>query len=124
MAHFAQIDENNIVTQVVVVSNDDLIDENGIEDESLGVAVCESVVGPGTWVQTSYNGNIRQRYAQVGFVYVSDADLFYDPVSPYPSWTLDENYSWQPPTPHPLDGGVYEWNEQAQTWDTIPTPSE
>lgn len=119
MAHFARLDENNIVTMVTVVSNSDMIDENGDEVEALGVAVCEDVVGPGPWVQTSYNGNLRKQYAGIGFTYDADADVFIAPKPEvYPSWVLNADYDWEAPTPRPE--GDYEWNEETQTWDQIP----
>lgn len=120
MAHFAQLDANNTVLQVIVVSNADLLDDNGVEQEHLGVAVCESVVGAGTWVQTSYNGNFRKKYAAIGDIYSADVDVFYNPVGPYPSWTLDANCDWQPPTPIPDDGNQYFWDEQSLVWVLIP----
>lgn len=121
MAHFARLDENNVVTMVTVVSNEDMIDENGVEQEALGIAVCEAVVGPGPWVQTSYNGNSRGRYAGIGFTYDADADEFIPP-SPFPSWVWD-GVAWQAPVPMP-EGGNYTWNEETQTWDQIPLPEE
>jgi len=122
MAHFAQLDDNNTVVQVIVVSNADLLDENEVEQETLGVAVCQSIFGNDTtWVQTSYNGNFRKQYACVGDTFVSDADVFYTPVAPFPSWTLDENYDWHAPTPKPEDGKLYLWNEDSLTWVEIPT---
>jgi hypothetical protein len=125
MAHFAELDANNIVTRVVVISNDDLKDENGNEVESLGVAVCHNIFGPKTtWVQTSYNGNFRKRYAGTGDKYEPTADLFYSPNSPYPSWTLDANYDWQPPTPKPADGKLYEWDEPTLAWVEVVLPEE
>lgn len=122
MAHFAQLDENNIVQQVIVISNDDLLDENGVEQESLGVAVCEAVAGAGSWKQTSYNGNFRKKYAAIGDIYNADVDVFYNPVGPYPSWVLDANYDWQPPVPKPEDGNLYEWDEESLVWVLIPNP--
>ena len=119
MAHFARLDQNNVVTMITVVSNDDMMDEGGNEIEALGIAVCEAVVGPGPWVQTSYNGNTRRRFAGIGYIYVSEADLFYDPVSPYPSWVLNDQYDWEAPVPKPE--GDYAWNEETQTWNEIPT---
>ena len=77
MAHFAQLDETNIVTQVIVVHNNDLLD-NGIESEVKGIAFCQSLFG-GTWVQTSYNGNIRKNYAGVGYTYDPVRDAFIGP---------------------------------------------
>ena len=120
MAHFAQLDENNIVIQVIVVSNADLLDDNGIEQENLGVAVCEAVVGSGNWKQTSYNGNFRKKYAAIGDAYQPDVDVFYNPVGPFPSWVLDANYDWQAPTPRPDDGNDYYWDEESLVWVLIP----
>lgn len=119
MAHFARLNENNIVTMVTVVSNDDMIDENGNEVEALGVAVCEAVIGAGPWVQTSYNSTIRKQYAGVGFTYDADGDVFIVP-SPFPSWVLNADYDWEAPIPEPSEGGPYRWNEETQTWDQIP----
>lgn len=117
MAHFAQIDENNIVLQVVVISNADLLDNKGKEQESIGIQVCKSIFGADTnWVQTSYNGNFRKKYAGIGDKYDSSADVFYWPTAPFPSWTLDSNYEWQPPIPRPEDGKIYEWVESSLSW--------
>lgn len=77
MAHFAQLDENNVVTQVIVVSNDVLVD-NGVEREELGVQFCESHFG-GKWVQTSYNANFRGKYAAIGDTYDPAANVFVAP---------------------------------------------
>jgi hypothetical protein len=118
MAHFAQLDQNNIVIQVTVVSNEDMLDNKGKEVEALGAAVCESVVGPGPWVQTSYNGNMRRRYAGIGMTYSAEHDAFLLP-QPYPSWTLDldDPNDWVPPTPMPTDEGYwYEWDEDSLSW--------
>ena len=122
MAHFARLDENNVVQTVIVVSNDDLFDEDGIEQETFGVAVCRSIFGNDTtWVQTSYNGNFRKQYGEPGFLYDATADVFYDPIGPFPSWRLDDNYDWQPPTPMPIDGKSYYWDEDSLTWVEVPT---
>ena len=89
MAHFAQLDENNIVTQVIVVHNNETHDENGIESELKGVQFCKSLFGADTkWVQTSYNGSIRHNYAGIGFTYDPVRDGFIAP-QPYPSWQLE-----------------------------------
>lgn len=108
MAHFAEIDENGIVKQVLVVP--DQQEHRGqeflAEDLNLG----------GVWVQTSYNGRIRKQYAGIGFKYDSSADVFIAP-QPFLSWTLDENYDWQPPVPKPDDGVVYFWNEDKLDWE-------
>ena len=122
MAHFAQLDENSIVTQIVVISNADLLDENGVEQETLGVAICQAIFGNDTtWLQTSYNNNFRKQYARIGDKYVVEADLFYNPVGPFPSWVLDDNYDWQAPVPYPTDGKWYEWDENLLTWVEIVT---
>jgi hypothetical protein len=114
MAHYAQIDENNIVTQVIVIDNKDTADANGVEKEYIGAAFCERLFG-GTWKQTSYNGNIRKNYAGIGYTYQADIDAFVPP-KPYASWTLDANTQWQPPVAMPTDGKMYSWNEETQTW--------
>jgi hypothetical protein len=114
MAHFAQLDEDNIVTQVIVVANAELLD-NGVESEAKGVAFCESLLG-GRWVQTSYNGNIRRRFAGVGFSYDSSADVFLTP-QPFSSWSLDANHDWQPPMPMPE--GLHRWNESTLSWEAM-----
>jgi hypothetical protein len=74
MAHFAQLNENNIVTQVIVVNNDELL-ENGIESEAKGIAFCQSLFG-GNWIQTSYNLNFRGKYAGIGMIYDPVEDVF------------------------------------------------
>ena len=80
MAHFAQLDENNVVTQVIVVSNDDTSDSNGTETESIGVAFCQKLLGADTnWKQTSYNSNMRVRYAGIGYSYNAGLDAFVPP---------------------------------------------
>lgn len=81
MAHFAELDKNNIVLRVTVVSNADLLDENGVEQEALGIAVCEQQLG-GRWVQTSYNGNFRGQYAGIGMRYDETLDVFISPEAP------------------------------------------
>lgn len=75
MAHFAKIDDNNVVEQVIVVNNEVLLDSEGVEQEAIGAAFCEELFG-GKWIQTSYNGNFRGRYAGVGMVYDPVADEF------------------------------------------------
>ena len=114
MAHYAQIDENNIVTQVIVIDNKDTADANGVEKEYIGAAFCERLFG-GTWKQTSYNGNIRKNYAGIGYTYRSDIDAFTAP-QPYASWTLDANAQWQAPVAMPTDGKMYSWSEETQAW--------
>ena len=114
MAHFAELDANNVVLRVIVVGNKDTSDANGVEKESIGQAFCERLFG-GNWVQTSYNGNFRKRYAGIGYTYRPDLDAFISP-QPFPSWTLDANADWQAPVPMPDDGKMYAWDEEKQEW--------
>ena len=79
MAHFAEIGLNNAVLRVIVVDNNELLDENGVEQESKGAEFCRKLLG-GTWVQTSYNGNMRQNFAAVGYIYDSELDVFVSPA--------------------------------------------
>lgn len=118
MAHFAELDENNVVKQVLVVHNNELL-ENGEEKESKGVAFLQSLFGHNRWKQTSYNGNMRKNYAGIGFVYDSSRDAFLPP-QPFPSWTLDENSCvWMSPTPYPNDGKMYTWDESSLSWIVV-----
>jgi len=118
MAHFAKINLDNIVEQVIVINNSVLLDENEKENESKGVDFLNSVFGFAQWVQTSYNGNFRKQYAGVGYTYNSEKDKFITP-QPFESWGLDSKDDWQPPTPKPTDGDFYSWNEENQIWDLI-----
>ena len=79
MAHFAELDESNVVTRVIVIHNNELLDENGAEQESLGVAFCEQHYG-GRWIQTSYNNSFRARFAGIGFIYDPISDEFSNPA--------------------------------------------
>jgi hypothetical protein len=116
MAHFAELDQNNVVLRVVVVDNKDTSDANGVEKESIGVAFLERIFG-GTWKQTSYNGNLRKNYAGIGFNYREDIDAFVPPGPRYPSWTLNlETANWEAPVPYPTDGKRYAWNEATLSW--------
>jgi len=120
MAHFAKLNENNIITEVLVVNNEMLLKTDGTESENKGKVFLNGLFGTANWVQTSYNGNFRKQYAGVGFYYHKEYDIFIAP-QPYQSWALDSNYDWQPPTPYPTDGNFYEWNEETTTWDLITT---
>lgn len=117
MAHFAQLDGNNQVTQVIVVNNSDVLDDNGQESEAVGIAFCQSLLGADTrWVQTSYNGRIRKNYAGVGYTYDQERDAFIPP-QPYNSWVLDEALCiWAPPVPRPEDDQLWRWDEDSLTW--------
>lgn len=110
MAHYAFLDENNIVTEVIVGRN---------EDETVdGVSDWETYYGQlrnQVCKRTSYNGNIRKQYAGIGFTYNETADVFVVP-QPFPSWSLDSNYDWQAPIERPADGKDYSWDEANQVW--------
>lgn len=115
MAHFAQLDQNNVVLQVIVIHNNELLD-NGVESEAKGIAFCQSLFPDTNWVQTSYNGNIRKNYAGIGFFYDTQRDAFISP-KPFPSWVLNEaTCQWESPVPYPQDGKRYIWDEATQTW--------
>jgi len=121
MAHFAEIGLNNTVLRVIVVHNNELLDENGVEQEAKGAEFCRNLFG-GAWVQTSYNANIRKNYAGEGFTYDSTRDAFIPP-KPYPSWVLNEDTCrWDAPVPYPTDVGTpeapkrYVWDEATTLW--------
>ena len=123
MSYFAKV-TNGIVTRVIAVSAEYL--ENYVDSS------------PGEWIQTSYNTRggvhydpetrepsadqskaLRYNYAGIGFIYDKNADAFYSP-QPFPSWTLNTtSYTWEAPVAYPDDGGIYEWNEETQTWDAV-----
>jgi len=118
MAHFCKLDENNIVTQVVVVDNKDTADAFGVEKEHIGAAHLEKILG-GTWKQTSYNGNIRKNYAGIGYTYDAQRDAFIPP-KPFNSWVLNESTAqWDAPVPMPTDGKMYSWDEATTNWVEI-----
>lgn len=106
MAHFAQLDENNIVKQVIVVHNNELI-LDGVESEAKGVIFCKSLYGENTrWVQTSYNGNKRKNYAGIGYAYDATKDAF---IPPKPEDYIDENGQ----------SFTFVLNEETCLWDPI-----
>lgn len=118
MAHFAELDSNNIVTQVIVVNNNELMD-NGVENESKGILFLSNLFGHNRWKQTSYNGNIRKNYAGIGYHYDEQKDAFI-PLQPFASWVLNhETCRWEAPNPYPTDGKIYIWNENTVSWDTL-----
>ena len=105
MSHFAKIDSNNIVTEVIVAEKD-FINSGLVGDEFL-------------WVQTSYNNNFRKNHAAVGFTYDKDRDAFIPPQL-WSSWTLNETTcQWEPPVPYPTDDLMYEWDEDTTSWVEI-----
>ena len=110
MAHYAFLDENNVVTEVITgIDETELIE--GLDTETwygnFRGQVCK---------RTSYNGNIRKQYAAIGYTYDEMRDQFVAP-QPYSSWTLDENNDWQPPTPKPE--GDYYWSEEDLEWVAV-----
>jgi hypothetical protein len=121
MAHFAELDQNNIVLRVIVVGNADT-SVDGHEVEAKGIAFCQSLFGPNTrWAQTSYNGKTRKRYAGVGYSFDEQRNAFIQP-QPYPSWALDaETCDWVAPIPMPNDGDWYMWDEPNQSWVKVTT---
>jgi hypothetical protein len=108
MAHYAYLDDNNIVVAVTVGKDEtELID--GLDTE-----IYYALGTPYTVKRTSYNGKIRKQYAGIGFTYDAVNDVFIAP-QPYPSWALDNDFNWQAPTPRPEGMGWY-WNEAKQVW--------
>jgi len=109
MSHFAKIDKNNIVTEVIVAEQD-FINTGKVGDSFL-------------WIQTSYNSNFRGKFAEIGSKYDKANDIFIS-IQPYPSWTLNGDNNWRAPTEKPsitkddiLNGKEYSWNEDTKTWD-------
>lgn len=122
MAHFAQVNEFNIVQQVIVVADSDCLDANGQESEAVGAAFCHNLIG-GRWLQTSYNNNLRVRFAGIGYSYDAVRDAFIPP-QPYLSWVFDETtLDWVAPIPYPTDGKTYVWDEAIQNWVEVPAPT-
>lgn len=117
MAHYAFLDENNIVTEVIVGRHEwEIVD---------GISDWEAHYGDfrgQKCVRTSYNGTIRKQYAGIGYTYDEVADVFVAP-QPFPSWTLDSNHDWQPPMPMPV-GGRWYWDEPTLAWVEVPEPTE
>jgi hypothetical protein len=111
MAHFAELDADNIVVRVLVVPN---------EQENRGHDYLATDLGlGGTWVQTSYNATIRKNYAGIGYTFDSGRDAFIPP-KPFASWTLnEETCNWEAPTPYPTDGNMYTWDEATTSWTEV-----
>jgi len=117
MAHFAKLDDQNVVVDMVVVNNETLGNLPFPESEPVGIAyLTKSSGGYTKWKQTSYNANFRKNYAGMGYTYDAVLDAFIPP-KPYTSWLLNtETCQWEPPTPYPSDGNVYSWDEATQSW--------
>lgn len=132
MAHFARLDNNNVVTDILVVDNDRLFDiknpTSGKESEIQGILYLQRVLKDknSKWKQCSYSGSFRKNYPGVGFIYDEGKDAFIPP-QPYPSWTLnEETCRWEPPTPRPseelLESGkapYHEWDEETLSWRKV-----
>ena len=110
MAHFASLNESNIVIRVEVINNAVILDDDDVEQEQLGIDFLISLYGAGNYKQTSYNRNIRKNYAGVGYTYDAVKDKFIK-SKPFASWSLDENDDWTAPVTYPDDGKYYYWNE-------------
>ena len=113
MAHYAFLDDNNVVTEVIVGKDEDELIDGLTPEEWYG-----NFRGQ-TCVRTSYNNNIRKQYAGVGYTYNETADVFIAP-KPFASWSIDENYDWQAPIECPADGKRYSWDETNQVWVELP----
>lgn len=125
MAHFARINENWVVQQVIVVNNSVLLNEQGLECDWLGEQFCQSLYGAHTkWIQTSYNGKKYKNFAGVGYTFDPQRNAFIPP-KPYPSWVLnEESYRWEAPVPYPSDGDLYTWNEKSGAWLSVDQPHQ
>lgn len=119
MAHFAKLDENNNVIDVITVNNQVILDNTGKESEQLGINFLTELFGYSNWKQTSFNNKFRKQYAGVGFTYDPVKDIFIS-IQPFPSFKLDSNSDWQAPVPYPTDGLSYDWDESNLTWVLIP----
>lgn len=144
MAHFAKINDDGLVEQVIVISNNDILNLEFPDSEPIGIEFIHSVVGlDGRWLQTSINtfggihfGDdfktiiddskpaIRKNYAVPGGTYNEELDGFVN-IKPFPSWVLDNSTClWMPPVPYPQDGNHYSWNESEINWDLVEVPVE
>jgi len=117
MAHFAELDNNNVVLRVVVVGNDCVPSDEHIDGETW----CINFFKTPNWKQTSYNHNFRKQYAGIGYTYDAAKNKFLSP-QPHDSWALDANDDWQAPVTYPTDTGTEEspkiisWDEAGQQW--------
>lgn len=122
MAHFAQLNELNIVTQVIVINNSDCGDRPFPESEPVGIAYIETFLPGHSWKQTSYNGNFRKRYAGIGYEYSVEYDAFIPP-KPYDDWVFSiSDLEYIPPIPCPDDGKDYVWNQETHQWVIFKVP--
>jgi hypothetical protein len=126
MANFAQLNENSIVVNVIVVNNDAIDNLPFPESEPVGIAFCRSLYGADTrWAQTSYNANFRYNYAGSGYTFdaTPTPNGAFIPPKPYPSWLLNTvKYQWDAPVPYPTDGQMYVWDEPILSWTLAEMP--
>ncbi len=121
MAHFAELDRNNQVVRVVVISNDDVTKNGGDRHANAEVFVTNIIGHEGTgvaWKQTSFNHNFRKQYAGEGYTYDSSKDIFIG-IKPFPSWVLNSDDDWEAPVTYPEDSKDYKWNETTKAWDEV-----
>ena len=124
MAHFAELDKDNKVLRVIVIDNDVTHDADGVEKEELGIAYCKELFGANTnWIQTSFNGNMHNKFAGMGDIYDAKTKTFI-PLQTHPSWVWNqEKLEWEPPVviPTPSEGMANYWNEKEQKFEERPT---
>tara|TARA_R110000744_G_scaffold73456_1_gene147022 strand:+ start:818 stop:1249 length:432 start_codon:yes stop_codon:yes gene_type:complete len=143
MAHFAKLNIENRVIQILVVDNIDITNSNNEEDENIGIEYLKKITGWSLWKKTSYNTRggkyynntdntlasdqskaFRKNFAAIGYTYDETRDAFIEP-KPYDSWTLNETTCvYDPPVAKPTDDNLYEWNEETTSWDLINSDSE
>jgi hypothetical protein len=112
--YFAEI-VDGLVIQVITVDSINCDNLQFPESEPIGQQYILSLGIAGEWLQTSPDGSFRKNYAGTGWAYSVQGDVFVSP-QPFPSWSLDENYDWQPPVPYPSDGKEYTWDEATTSW--------
>ena len=116
MAHFAKINNNNVVEQVIVIDNNDVNNLDFPESEAVGQAFIKSIGLEGKWLQTSYNAKFRKHYAGIGYTYDSIMDAFISSKS-FASWIFDPaTFAWKPPVEVPADLKMPVWNESTKKW--------
>jgi len=117
MAHFAKLNKENIVEQIIVINDEVLLDENGIEQDHIGIDLCKYLYNYQNFKRTYMDGSIRKNYASIGYTYDENRNAFIPP-KPFDSWILNEDSClWEAPVAYPEDGNKYAWNEKTQTWD-------
>lgn len=125
MAHFAKLDSDNIVIDIVTIDNSVMLKADGTESELKGKQFLNSLFGSATWKQTSYSASFRKNFAGIGYEYRADLDGFI-PFKLYDSWVLNETTcQWEAPVAHPDDNTICEWDEENQEWiNCLTTPTE